>query len=271
MLQAIKSNDKIKNIIFVTEGGIGKVIASTAVAKRIKEECPDKRLIIVSGFPEAFLYNPSVYKVFRFDNPLYFYDDYITSESFVIKVEPYTEYDYYSGKKHLIDVWCNMIGIERKGAMPEMFYLNNELEGAKIYVDRVTNDGKKKFILMQWIGGIVPKDKSKEALFDCICRMHRRSLSQSVAQKLANKLVSRNFIVGVVAHDSFPDLQGTEKVNFPPRAIIALLKYSQGFIGIDSFLHHAAAALKVNGIVLWGGTAKSCLGYDFHENLERIS
>jgi hypothetical protein len=101
--------------------------------------------------------------------------------------------------------------------------------------------------------------------------MHRRSIPQSVAQKLANKLVSRNFIVGVVEHETFPELQGTEKVSFPPRAIIALLKYSQGFIAIDSFLHHAAAALNVNGVVLWGGTAKSCLGYDCHKNLERIA
>jgi hypothetical protein len=241
------------------------------VVKRLKEEFPDKRIIVVSGAPDIFLYNPNVFKVFRFDNPLYFYDDYVTPESFVIKAEPYTQYEYFAEKRHLIDVWCEMIGLERKGAMPEMFYLDNELEAAKIYVDKVTSEGKKRFVLMQWIGGIVPKDKTKEGLYDAICRMHRRSIPQSVAQKLANKLVSRDFAVGCVQHENFPDLQGVERVCFPPRAVIALLKHSEGFIGIDSFLHHAAACLNINGVVLWGGTSPKCLGYECHKNLERTA
>ena len=79
-------------VIIVSEGGIGKVIASTAIVKRIKEEFPSKRLIVVTGYPDIFLHNPHVYRVFRFDNPLYFYDDYVTPESYVIKVEPYVSY-----------------------------------------------------------------------------------------------------------------------------------------------------------------------------------
>ena len=30
-------SEKIKNIVFISEGGIGKVIASTAIVKRLKE------------------------------------------------------------------------------------------------------------------------------------------------------------------------------------------------------------------------------------------
>ena len=61
----MKISEKIKNIIFVSEGGIGKTIASTAVVRRIAEEYPDKRVIVVTGYPDVFLYNPHVYKVFN--------------------------------------------------------------------------------------------------------------------------------------------------------------------------------------------------------------
>jgi hypothetical protein len=260
---------KIKNIIFVSEGGLGKVIASTAVVKRLKECFPEKRIIVVAGYPDVFQYNPNVYKVFRFDNPLYFYDDYITPESYVIKLEPYVEYDYWANKKHLIDVWCEQIGIGRQNAQPEMFFLDNEMEAGKIYIDKVTGEGKKKFILFQWIGGITPKDKAKESVFDAVSRMHRRSLPQNVAQKLVNKLVSRDYVVGAVQHENFPELKGAEKVFFPIRSVIALLKYSQGFIGIDSFLHHASMCFGQKGLVLWGGTNPKCLGYEAHKNLIR--
>ena len=40
------------------------------------------------------------------------------------------------------------------------------------------------------------------------------------------------------------------------------------FIGSDGALHHAAAALGIPAIVLWGGMASPVnLGYDFHTNI----
>jgi len=263
---------KIKHIIFVAEGGIGKVLCSTAVVKRLSESFPDKKIIVITGYPDIFLYNPSVYKCFNFGNPLYFYDDYVNPESFVIKVEPYTEYDYMFRSTHIIDTWCRMIGIDRNGAMPEMFYMDNELAAAEAYVEKISQAGKKKFVMLQWIGGIIPQEKSDLAMIDVLGRMHRRALPKAVAQKLANKLITRDYVVGSVQHPNFPDIQGTEKLffhNAPVRGVIALLKYSEGFIGIDSFIHHAAAIFNTPGVVIWGGTSPKKLGYDCQRNLTK--
>jgi hypothetical protein len=271
MIAEIK-NKKIKNILFVAEGGVGKVIASTAVVKRLAEEFPDKRIIVVTGYPDIFLYNPHVYKVFNFGNPLYFYDDYVTPESYVIKLEPYTNYGYMFDSRHLIEVWCRMIGIEPRGALPQMFFMNNELEASKLYVEKITGNGKKKFVMFQWIGGIVPQSKDQMAVFDALMRMHKRSLPHNVAQKISNKLVSRNYTVGVVQHENFPDIQGAERMffpNTPVRGVVALLKYAEGFIGIDSFLQHAAAVFDKKGVVVWGGTHPKKLGYEANKNLTR--
>lgn len=265
-------NPKVKNIVFVSEGGLGKVIASTAVVKRLKEEFPEKRIIVVTGYPDIFQYNPHVFKTFNFSNPLYFYDDYINEESFLIKTEPYVAYEYMEQRQHLIDVWCKQIGIERKGAMPEMFFMKNEMESAQLYTDKLSHSGKKKFVLIQWVGGIVPATKDKSSFVDSLNRMHRRSLPFSVAQKLVNKFVSRDFVVGSVQHENFPELQGTERIFFPnqpARSVVLLLKYSRGFVGIDSFLQHASALFMNKGVVCWGGTSPNKLGYEHNINLTK--
>ena len=265
---------KIKNLIIVADGGIGKCICSTAVIKRIAEEFPEKRIIVMTGYPDIFMYNPNVYKVFNFSNPLYFYDDYVNDESFVIRIEPYTDYGYMNAELHLIDAWCKMIGIERNGAMPEMFFMDNELDAGKFYVDKITQNNKKKFIMIQWIGGIVPADKNGGSLLDALGRMHRRSLPHKVAQKLANKLIARDYAVGVAQHENFPDIEGAERLffpNTPVRGVIALLKYAEGFIGVDSFIHHAGACFGANGVVIWGGTNPKKLGYDYQKNLVKTA
>ena len=260
---------EIKNIIFVSEGGLGRVIASTAVVRKIKEKYPDKKILVVAGFPDVFLYNPDVFKVFRFDNPLYFYDDFVTPETFLMHVEPYRDHGYLHGDGHLIDVWCRSLGIDPEGAKPQLHFLKKEDEAAQVYIDKITAGGKKKFVLLQWTGGIVPKSKNDGEYMDAISRMHKRSIAKSVAQKLVNKLISRGYAVGVVQAENHPDLEGAERIFFPIRNVLALLKYSDHFIGIDSFLQHAAAAMNVPGVVIWGGTKPERLGYKIHRNMTK--
>ena len=66
-----------KYLIFHVEGGLGKNIASTAVVTHLKKKYPDRRIIVVSPYPEIFLNNKYIYRVYRFGATPYFYDDYI--------------------------------------------------------------------------------------------------------------------------------------------------------------------------------------------------
>jgi len=207
--------------------------------------------------------------VFNFNNPLYFYEDYVNENSFVIKNEPYLEYGYINKEKHLIESWCDSIGIEKVINVPELFFLENEIDAANIYLERITKN-KKKLVLLQWVGGKTPKDKNPESFKGAKVTMYRRSLEQKTAQEIVNKLVDTgDYIIGDVGHPNFPELKNTTRVNFPIRSVLALHKIVDGFIGIDSFLQHAAASKSLNnpGIVCWGGTSPKCLGYDKHINL----
>lgn len=269
-MEKVIMDDKVRNIVFVVEGGIGKVITSTAVVKRIKEEYPDKKLIVLSGCPELFKYDPNVHEAIRFDNPSGFYDRYIQDkESYIFKIEPYVDNEYVNHDKHLIDVWCNAIGIERKGAVPQLHFLKNELELAKSMYKEITEGGKKKLVLFQWIGGIVPPDQKEITLLDCKMKMHRRSIPQVVAQQVVNKLIAKKYAVGNISHENFPQMNGAKRVFFNLRGTLALTHYAEGFIGIDSFMHHAAVAVGLKGVVVWGGTNPAKLGYEQHRNLSK--
>jgi hypothetical protein len=263
--------DKVRDICFVSEGGIGKEIASSAVIRAIKKHNQEKDVLVMSGFNELFLYNPSVKKTFHFNNPLYFYEDYVNEKMLFLKAEPYLTYDYINKKSHLVESWCKALGIEHDGNRPDFYYLPNEERSAKMYVDKITDEGKKPLVLLQWVGGKVPQDKSQKELMASLSTMFRRSLLQEEAQKLVDTLKEKGYIVGVVGHENFPELKGTEKIFFPLRSTIMLLKYAKTFIGIDSFLQHAAASNQINkkGIVCWGGTSPLSLGYDVHINLTK--
>lgn len=263
--------EKIKNIVFVCEGGLGKEIASTAVIRAIKNKYPEKNIIVVAGYNEIFLYNKNIKKIFNFNNPLYFYDDYINEETKIFKVEPYLDYSYVNKKTHLVESWNNQLNIESNEINPDFYYLPNEERAAKIYVDKITENGKKELILIQWVGGKIPKDKTEAELMGSLSSMYRRSLDKNEVQKIVDVLKEKGYVIGIVGHENFPEIKNTEKIFFPLRSTIMLLKFSKTFIGIDSFLQHAAASNQINkkGIVCWGGTTPKCLGYNTHINLTK--
>ena len=79
-----------KYSIFHIEGGLGKHVLSTAVARVIKKNYPERELIVVCAYPEIFINLNFVSRVYRHGNTPYFYQDYIKDTDFLMfKHEPY--------------------------------------------------------------------------------------------------------------------------------------------------------------------------------------
>lgn len=264
-------NDNVRNIVFICDGGIGKNIAGTAVVRAIKKAHPTKNIIVIAGCPEMFMNNPNVKRTFHFANPVHFYEDWINNETQVMKAEPYMHYDYLAKNRHVVDCWCEMLGVPFDGAEPDLYFIPGEIEAAQIFAEELTDGGKSEFVMMQWIGGIPPDKNEPKAVKEKLLQMYRRSMPQTQAQAIADYFIKeKKWTVITVGHSNFPQLLGTKNPQLPIRAIISLLLQCKTFVGIDSFLQHAAAARQINkkGVVIWGGTCKTCLGYDGHVNLE---
>jgi len=112
------SNDVV---IFHVEGGLGKNVEATAVLRAIRKKHPDRQIIAVVSYPEVFLFNDNVDRVYRVGATPYFWADYIKDKNPIIyKHEPYFESSHINKQKHLIDTWCDSHGLVNDGKGPEL-------------------------------------------------------------------------------------------------------------------------------------------------------
>jgi len=119
---ADKTSNSTKYVVWHIEGGLGKNIAATALIKDVRERYKDRKLVMVVSYPEIFLNNPDIYRVYRVGMTSYFYDDYINGkDTIVFRHEPYFQSDHIMRKKHLIENWCDLLGIKYSEQTPQIY------------------------------------------------------------------------------------------------------------------------------------------------------
>ena len=244
----------MKNVVFFLQGGIGKHIASTAVAECIKNNYPDRDLIVVCPYPEVFLNNPFVHRVYRSNTVQYFYNDFIKDKDVIyLGNEVYQSNEYVAKNKHLINAWCEMFNLKYNNEQPKL-YINQ----AEIY-DAQTKFAKEKPILViQPNGGAEGQPNNNYSW--------SRDLPPFLTEKLVKKLSNKYYIYHLCRPNQLK-FEGAEQVSLPWRESFALLALSTARLLIDSYSQHAAAALGLSSVVCWIGTKPDKLGYNLHKNI----
>lgn len=261
--ESIKDADAI---LFTVSGGIGRNIQATAVVRSIKKAYPDKKLSIITGYPDIFLKSPYVHKVCNLGSPVLVYDTFFQEKkTILINVEPYQHFDYIYKKKHFVECWCEQIGVPCDGIYPEIFFTDNEKRMAEIQVTAYEKD----FVLCQFVGGKIPTNESEREKIISEFGMYKRSLPEKVQQGIVDELIKKGFTVGVVCDKAQFCPSMALRINQPIRAIVSLLPYVAEVIAIDSFLQHATACYKKKSLVIWGGTSPKVLGYENNVNLTK--
>ena len=245
-------------VIFNPEGGLGKIIASTAIIKYIEKKYPDHKIIIVCPWAEVYLNNPRIERVFKSFNTPYFYKDYIQDrDSIVLKGEPYFQPKHMYQSQHLIKSWCDLFNLEFDGKIePELYFNSVEREE---YAGNIATQFKKPVLLFQTSGGPYEDEKSycwtrdfpigqAQILTDELCKTF--DIVQ-VGKKNGKRLNNATFI---------DDVQSK-------RMLMSLVLRSSKRILIDSCLQHAAAAFGLSSTVCWVGTSPKVFGYDIHTNI----
>ena len=245
---------KEKYLVWHIQGGLGKNIAGTALIRDLKEFYSDRKLIMVVSYPEVFLNNPNIDRVYQIGQAPYFYQDYIENKDVIVfKHEPYDQTGHITKKKHLIENWCDLLGIKFTNQQPEI-YVN--------YIQKMTTGlwkRDKPVMVLQTNGGPANQQYSYS---------WTRDMPIEVAEELVNRYKSEYHIVQITRADGYP-LDGVERVDriLSNMELFALLVESKKRILIDSCLQHAAAAFKLPSIVLWIGTSPIVFGYDLHRNI----
>ena len=246
-----------KYLIWHVQGGFGKNIAASALTKSIKEKYKDRSFILVCSFPEIFLNDPNIDKVYQLGNHPYFYETYIENKDVIIfKHEPYDQTGHITRKKHLIENWCDLLDIKYTKQQP---YFPINYPQNKLSLQWVR---QKPILLLQTTGGpFISPDQTTPYEW-------ARDLPIELAQTLVDKYSSKYHIIHITKQGGY-GLQNVERIDTPMSNIelLSLVGVSQQRILIDSCLQHAAAALKLPSVVFWVGTSSKVFGYDIHKNI----
>ena len=248
--------------IFHIQGGLGKHIAATAVAKAIKNNYPERKLIVVCAFADIFINLPFVDRVFVIGNTPYFYQEYVEdNDALIFHNEPYFTTDHIYKRLPLIQSWCKMYGLKYNGEQPEIIFNALQKNAAKeVWV------GDKPTMVLHTNGGLMTTNAKPY--------MWARDMPMNLAQEIVTRYKDQYTIFHCTKMNS-PQIEDTITIQFKPGEMelsqmeyLSLLLYSDKRILIDSSLQHAAAALNLPSVVLWNATSPKVFGYDIHTNIE---
>ena len=248
-----------KTAIFHIEGGIGKHVASTAVVECFKKANPSTLITVVCAWPEVFLNNPNVDRVYMIGKTPHFYRDHIyQKDTQIFAQEPYKQTSHILQSKSLIDTWCDMIGVEYNGETPSIYFNFREAEmGDKLF----TTPTDKPVLIFQPFGG--PGKEHQDTPYSWTRDIHPR-----IAQDLVDKLSEKYYIIHI-CYDSHPQLQNVLRIDqqLQKKVLFSALKYADARLLIDSSLQHAAAAMNLPSTVVWVATSQTVFGYSIHRNV----
>jgi len=243
------------NIIVQIVGGIGKTIAFTAVAKALKKQHPDSKIIVFTEAPSIFKNNPNIYK--SLSNNKYnhlFYKQYIQDKDVkLFLTEPFLENGVITKKHHIIKGWCNLMNIPYNGEQPEIFLSEAEEEYYRPYYKT-----ENPLFVIQTNGGVLGP---QEVGYNWV-----RDLPENLVREIIDEYKEYYSIVHIKRKDQTV-YQDTFECYDNVRGVAILLLMSEKRLLIDSFAQHMAAALNKPSTVCWIGTTPISFGYDLHDNI----
>ena len=248
-----------KYSLFLVQGGFGKHVASTAVAKCIKNNFPGRELIVVSVWTEIFQNLPFVDRVYQAGNTSYFYQTYVEDmDSLVFANEPYFTTDHVNKKLPLVQTWSKMYNLEYRGEMPEIKFNPLQRKSAKEFWPARANG--KPIMVIQTNGGMYNEQRPY---------LWARDMPVALAQKLVDHY-SDEYHIFQITRPACEVLDDVEVIKDPMTnmELVSTLLHSEKRILIDSCMQHAAAALKIPSVVLWNGTSPEVFGWDMHTNIQ---
>jgi hypothetical protein len=243
-----------KYAIFHIDGGCGKNIVATSVVKSIKAAYPEHKLIVVTAYPEVFVHNPHIYRVYKFGNIPYFYDDYIDGkDSVILRSEPYHSGDLLYRKKSLTEIWCDIFNIPCIDKKPEIYLTERELIFAQ---KQLQKEGP--ILLVQSSGGAEQQGHPYS---------WSRDLPPSFAQEVVNSVKNDFSKVLHIRRENQPAIEGTVHISDNFRNLFCYVALSDKILGIDSFAQHAAAAFGKKATVGWISNSPVVFGHEIHNNI----
>lgn len=258
------SDSNEKYAVLHIEGGLGKNVAASAIIKPLAEKHKDRKLIVVCSWPEIFLNNPHIHRVYSLNAVPYFYDDYINrKDTIVFRREPYFESTHIMQQTPLMQTWFSMCGLEfdERVHKPEIHLNMYSEQSFRQWL--LPEEDKRPILVMQTNGGPFFEDQQQNVY------SWTRDMPYSLAVDINNMALDKGYFVYQICRPNSPILEGAQPINEQMNNIdlFSILKVANRCLLIDSCMQHAAAAFKIPATVLWCGTHPEMFGYKLHNNI----
>tara|TARA_R110002020_G_scaffold33501_4_gene101996 strand:- start:2161 stop:3060 length:900 start_codon:yes stop_codon:yes gene_type:complete len=251
------------NTVFHIEGGIGKNIAATAVTAAYKKTHPKRKIIVVTAYPEVWMKNPDIARFYTIGNTPYFYQDVIKKKGVEVYCQdPYRQTGHITKKTHLVETWCDMVGVKYGGEKTVLNFNFREIDEGQHHMEQLPGrDATKPLLIFQPFGGPGKEHGQHPYAWP-------RDMNPQQAQQVVNALKDTYNVVHI-CYEQHPQL--TDCIRFDKmvgkKPLFAMLSFSQKRVLIDSVLQHAAAGLELPSTVIWGTTSPEIFGYPIHNNI----
>lgn len=244
----------MNTIIFGIDGGLGKSIMATAVLKAIKKQYKKTNILVSTAYPDVFINNPNVNKIITNTNNSGIYRDYVQNKDAKVFIsDPYSTSDYITESKHLIQIWCEMFGVQYNGEMPELFLSKAEKQYYEPFYKL-----DKPIMAIQPHGGAINQPLKYS---------WTRDIPVPIMEQIIERFKDDYAIVHIKRDDQFMYKNTIGALdNF--RSIAILLTMASKRLLIDSSAMHIATALNLPSVVTWVGTNPKVFGYDMHTNIQ---
>ena len=241
------------NIIFQIDGGLGKSIMATAMVQVIKKRYKNSNLIVVTAYPDVFLNNPQVSKIYRPEQMNGAYLKYIKDQDCKLFIEdPYRHTSFLTEKEHLFKTWCKIYGLHYNNEQPKIYLTQPELDYFSPFYKL-----DKPILAIQTNGG--PQGQGFQYSWT-------RDIPEPTVLNVIDYYKNDYTIIHIKRKDqyTYPDtMQALDGF----RSIAILLQMSSKRLLIDSFSQHLATAMNMKSTVCWVATKPKVFGYEMHDNI----
>lgn len=233
-----------------------KDLIGTSVISSYKKAYPDVKIIVVTHFPEIWLHNPDVFRVFRHGQTPFFYDDFVKDKnSKIFAQDPYLKTESIKKQKHLAEIWCDMCGVKHDGSLPKIVLTQREEEVAF----RLSRSENNEPMLLIEPFATFKRGNTQPLTWP-------KDLPPDLAQKIVNYARSHGYNVVQVKNPNQPQIIGAKVLNFSLRLNFALIKHSQKRLFVDSAMQHVSAGMNLPAVVTWLWSHPDHTGYKLHKN-----
>jgi hypothetical protein len=233
-------------------------LIGTMVINSYKETHAEQQIIVISHFPDIWLHNPDVFRVYKHGQTPYFYDDFVKEKnSQIFALDPKLTTEQLLKKERLVETWCRMCGIKYNNSLPKIFLTQREKEVSSRLMN-MKNPEKPPIFLIE---PFVTFKKARAFPFTW-----PKDIPVNIAQKIVNQMRTDGYHVVQIKNPNQPTLIGADSLNLSLRLTMGFIESADKILCVDSFAQHISPALNKKTVVSWISGHPKNNGYEQNTN-----